>query len=333
MGVMVLIEERDGVIGSSSLEVLSEGLRVVGSEAAVSAIIIGNHLEASIRAIESYDIRIIYSCDYGSEQNYSPEVYRDFLLQAYALELPSVILLPGTDIGKDMAPRIAAHLKAGLATDCISIDVSNGVLKAERPIFGGKIIQKVRIATNPVVATLKRNTFKRSDFGSSPDGKANKPIVKRLQSDEKTSTKRSRVREIVHSNRKSLDVSEASIIVSGGRGMKGPGNYAILEELATAFGGAVGASRAAVDAGWRPHPDQIGQTGKTVSPELYVACGISGAIQHKVGMINSKCIVAINRDPNAPIFKFADYGIVGDLFQIIPALTQEVRKIKGGPLG
>ncbi len=328
MGLMVVLEQRDGVVRSSSLEILSEGLRLAASDTAVSAIIIGTLHEASIRTIESYDIQTIYLCD-ESDKDYSPENYRDFLLQAYALELPSVILLPGTDVGNDMAPRIAAHLDAGLATDCISIDVSDGALKAERPIFAGKIIQKVRIATNPAIATLKRNFFKGPNFTSRLEGKAKKPMVKRLQAAKETSTVRSTLREIVRSKRKSSDVTGASIIVSGGRGMKGPENYAILEELAAALSGAVGASRAAVDAGWRPHSDQIGQTGKTVSPELYVACGISGAIQHKVGMINSKCIVAINHDPNAPIFKFADYGIVGDLFQIIPALTEEVRKVKG----
>ncbi|HZY46347.1 MAG TPA: electron transfer flavoprotein subunit alpha/FixB family protein, partial [Candidatus Bathyarchaeia archaeon] len=201
-------------------------------------------------------------------------------------------------------------------------EIVNNDLVATRPAYAGKVLLKVKMGGSPKIATLRPNVFTAKE--SSP---ARNPSVESISFAKPNSG--ISVKEFVTHGAKKQDLTEASVIVSGGRGMGGPENYKILEELADVMGGVVGASRASVDAGWRPHSDQVGQTGRTVSPTLYIACGISGAIQHRVGMVNSKVIVAINKDPEAPIFGFADYGIVGDVFEVVPALTQEMRKYYG----
>ena len=253
---------------------------------------------------------------------FHPEYYRQIFLDAVKRTSPSTILIPATSTGKDLAPRVAVHLNTGVATECTGLDLENGELIATRPAYAGKVLLKVRITSNPKIATLRPNVFTAKE--KSPP---NKPSVVFLTYEKSVS--KMVVKEFVTHGSKKMDLTEASVIISGGRGMGGPQSYKILEELAEAMGGVVGASRASVDAGWRPHSDQVGQTGRTVSPTLYIACGISGAIQHRVGMINSKIIVAINKDPDAPIFSFADYGIVGDVFEIVPALTREMKKFYG----
>jgi len=202
------------------------------------------------------------------------------------------------------------------------LELENGKLVATRPAFAGKVLLRVKVNSSPSIATLRPNVFTAKEVVPSK-----KPMVEQIQFNQPDS--KMIVKEFVTQGAKKLDLTEASVIISGGRGMGGPQNYKILEELAEVMGGVVGASRASVDAGWRPHSDQVGQTGRTVSPTLYIACGISGAIQHRVGMINSKVIVAINKDPEAPIFGFADYGIVGDVFEVVPALTREMKAFHG----
>ena len=231
------------------------------------------------------------------------------------------VVFAATATGKDLAPRVAAKLGVGVAADLTDVAADSGGFLVTRPVYAGKALLKVRVTSLPAVLSLRPNVF-------TPDERAASVTPETLPV---TSSGRVRVREIKAAPAGTLDVAEAQVIISGGRGLKEPGNFKVLEELAHAFGGqaAVGASRAVVDAGWRAHADQVGQTGKTVSPSLYIAVGISGAIQHLAGMRTSKVIVAINKDKDAPIFKVADYGVVGDLFEIVPKLTEEIRKLHG----
>lgn len=219
--------------------------------------------------------------------------------------------------GKDLAGRLAARLDAGVAMDCVAINLENGQLTYTRPMFGGKVLAAVEIEGSPQIVAIRPNVMSIAE--ASRAGTIEKPAVD-------VGTVKAAVLEKSMETGDKIELTEADIVVSGGRGTGG--NFSAVEQLAAALGGAVGASRSAVDEGWRPHSDQVGQTGKVVSPTLYVACGISGAIQHLAGMSTSKYIVAINKDPEAPIFSKADFGIVGDLFQMVPAIAEEVKKIK-----
>ena len=231
------------------------------------------------------------------------------------------VVFAATASGRDLAPRVAAKLGVAVAADVTDLAVEGDTIVATRPVYAGKALQKVRVLGKPAVVSVRPNVFTATVQASQV-----KPETLSV-----ASPGRVVVREIKAAPAGMLDVAEAQIIISGGRGLKDPANFKVLEELAKAFGGraAVGASRAVVDAGWRAHADQVGQTGKTVSPSLYIAVGISGAIQHLAGMRTSKVIVAINKDKDAPIFKVADYGVVGDLFEIVPRLTEEIRKLHG----
>ena len=227
-------------------------------------------------------------------------------------------LFPATSQGKDLAPRVAARLDVPLATEATALDVSGGALTAVRPVYAGKAFARVRSDATPFLVSLRPNVFQ-------PKERAAAGAVETIQPE--LAPARTRVREFRAATGGALDVGEATIIVSGGRGLKDPSQWGILEQLREALGDgcALGASRAVVDAGWRPHGEQVGQTGKTVAPKLYFAIGISGAIQHLAGMRTSGTIVAVNKDPDAPIFKVADYGIVGDLFEVVPKLAEEIR--------
>jgi len=208
--------------------------------------------------------------------------------------------------------------------DCTGLELDGGTLRAIRPVYAGKAIQTLKIGAAPFVASLRPNVF--PPLAPSGGGSAD---VEPLDTSEEQAAVKTVVKQVKPREGGKIELTEADVIVSGGRGMKDPSNFHLVEELAEALGAAVGASRAVVDAGWRPHAEQVGQTGKTVSPGLYFACGISGAIQHLAGMSTSKCIVAVNKDPEAPIFKVADYGIVGDALEVLPALTEEIRKLEG----
>ncbi len=248
---------------------------------------------------------------------YATEAYARALAQAIADAKPSVVLVPFTAMGKDLAPRVAARVGAGLASDCVGLSVSGGKLVARRPLYAGKAYATVEWAGEPQMATLRPNVF---PLGT-PDASRKAEVVKASVD----ASSRAKVVAVRATAQGKVQLTEAQIIVSGGRGLKGPEHFPLVEALAEAMGAAVGASRAVVDAGWVDHQMQVGQTGKTVSPSLYVACGISGAIQHLAGMSSSKVIVAINKDADAPIFKVADYGILGDVFELLPKLTEAAK--------
>jgi electron transfer flavoprotein alpha subunit len=246
------------------------------------------------------------------------------LTQAIAASNPAVVLIPGTTAGHDYAPLAAARLGVGLAADCVSISVENGAVAAMRPVLAGRALSRITFSgSGPVMATVRSGSFQKAEPGVTD------PVVEPLDVTFTPDDLRVSLVETVPKGTGGSRLDSADVVVSGGRGLKEPARFDIVEELAEAFGAAVGATRAVVDAGWRPHHEQIGQTGRTVSPRLYIAVGISGAVQHNVGMQGSDYIVAINRDPDAPIFKFASFGIVGDLFEVVPAVTAEVRAAKG----
>jgi len=321
--VLVFAESFQSQFRKSAFEAATEGRRIaeiIGAEEWAFAI--GHSVKERAAELGKFGVEKVLVADEPSLALFHPDYYREIALQAIRESQASVVLLPATSAGRDLAPRLAVHLKTGVATDCTQLEIQNGDVVATRPAYAGKVLLKVRIVGSPKIATLRPNVFTAKEKAT-----AAVPEVKVLPF-EKPGSKMT-VKEFVAHGSKKADLTEASVIVSGGRGMGGPDNYKILEELAEAIGGVVGASRASVDAGWRPHSDQVGQTGRTVSPTIYIACGISGAIQHRVGMINSKVIVAINKDPDAPIFGFADYGIVGDVFQVVPALTRELRNFYG----
>jgi electron transfer flavoprotein alpha subunit len=268
-----------------------------------------------------YGASKVYVLENSLLAQYSASSYSLALVSLIEEIKPEIILFPATSMGKDLAPRLAAKLGVGLATDCISTACKDGKLEVVRPIFAGKVLATVSLKSSPQIASLRPNVFPLLEAGAEKGEVVKKEVV--IPEDQV----KGQVAEILREEGAELDVTEADIVVSGGRGMKGPENFDLLRELTSILPhSAVGASRSAVDAGWIDHQYQVGQTGKTVSPNLYMAFGISGAIQHLAGMSSSKYIVAVNKDPEASIFKVADFGIVGDLFQVIPHLKEELKK-------
>jgi len=326
MSVLVFVECRDGHVRGSSLEAVSEarGLADAGSLGEVIAVVVGHGVE-SPGSLGSYGADKVWLADKDLFARYQPEGYAESVAQACLRAEPALVLFAASGLGKDLAPRVAARLSAGLASDCTALEWKDGSLLATRPVYAGKATQKVRLATRPAMASLRPRAFTANE--SRPGKQA---TVEPLEFEFDPSSARVKVVEVGAAEGGKVDLTEAEIIVSGGRGLRGPENFHLIEKLAEALGACVGASRAVVDAGWRPHAEQVGQTGKTVSPKLYVAVGISGAIQHLAGMSSARCIVAINKDPDAPIFKIADYGIVGDAFEVVPALTEALKGLRVG---
>jgi electron transfer flavoprotein alpha subunit len=322
-GILVFVEERQGAVKKPSLEALGAARKLADTlNEAVTALCIGAE-DPSVQ-LSQFGADKILRAKHSALDVYSPEGYAATVVQVAQKIQPRIILGSATAMGRDFLPRAAARLRVGLAQDCIDAQtVEGGTLECTRPIFAGKAYARVRLPFSPSMATLRPNVFSLGQPDASRNAE-NEEFAPQLAPEQI----RARATSIQSSAGQKIELTEAGIIVSGGRGMKGPENFPILQELADALGGALGASRAAVDAGWIDHQHQVGQTGKTVSPTLYIACGISGAIQHLAGMSTSKYIVAVNKDPEAPIFKVADYGIVGDLFAVVPALTEEVKKLK-----
>ena len=277
--------------------------------------------EAGLKQLGEWGAKRVLLVENAGLAPYRGEVWAPVLAELVQKESPQAVFGAVTTRQREAMARLAARLGAGLAADVVALAVEDGKLIATRPIYAGKLLAKMTWAKAPWVATLRPNVFKPAESQAGKSAAVEKPSVKIPAARMKLVERREEVSTGLP------ELTEAEIVISGGRGMKGPENYVILEAMGKVIGAAVGASRAAVDAGWRPHRFQIGQTGRTISPKLYLGFGVSGAIQHLAGMRTSKIIVAVNKDPEAPIFKIADYGIVADLFEVVPALTEEFKRL------
>ena len=320
-GIWVFIEQKNGRVQSVSYELLGKANELAKKlNCQVSGVLIGNKLEDQLDELIFCGADNIYLVEAPELTNFQDEPYTNILVELVKKYKPEILLCGATNIGRSLISRVAINIKAGLTADCTGLDIDpdKKILLQTRPAFGGNIMATI-ISPNyrPQMATVRHKVF----APLAADKKRKGKIIKE-SFDQRLYVSRTKLLDIIEEIESTVNLSEADIIVSGGRGMGGPENFKLLEGLAHVLGAAVGSSRAAVDAGWMPYSHQVGQTGRTVGPKIYFACGISGQIQHLVGMQSSKIIVAINKDPEAPIFKVATYGIVGDLFQVIPALTQ-----------
>jgi electron transfer flavoprotein alpha subunit len=319
--VLVFAEQKQGRFRKAAFEAVSEGKRLAGALGTQAvAIVVGKGVKDAAGVLGKYGADRVLVADSDIFEYYDPEAFSRAVANAAREVDPQIILFTASSMGRDLAPNVAAKLGTGMASDVIKLEIADGRLQAVRPVYAGKARITLGFNKEPNVVTLRPKMFEAAETGAEVQPETLSPGVE-------PGDLRAAVKEMVAAAGAKMDLTEADIIVSGGRGMKGPENYGVIETLADVLGGTVGASRAAVDAGWRPHSDQVGQTGKTVSPTLYIACGISGAIQHLAGMSSSKCIVAINKDPDAPIFQVADFGIVGDLFEVVPVLAEELKKV------
>jgi electron transfer flavoprotein alpha subunit len=315
--VLVVTEAKAGNLRGVSLELLTAAQRIAeggeiiavafGSEAVHYAHVLGKHGANKVYIVGNQELDV-----------YTTDAYSQCLRQVIDEVEPGAILMPHTSIGKDLAPRIAARLGLGLISDVIDVQVEDEDVIFARPVFSGKAFEKKKVVSGIPFATVRPNNIQVAEINGTIEIVHFYAEIKDL---------RTIVKEVIRKTTGGVDLSEAKVVISGGRGVKSPEGFKMLQELAEVLGGAVGASRGACDADYCDYSLQIGQTGKVVTPDLYIACGISGAIQHLAGMSNSKVIVAINKDPEAPIFQIADYGIVGDLFEVVPLLAEEFKKV------
>lgn len=318
-GVLAIAEQVNGVFRKVTYEALSEGRRIAdGLGCSLSLAVLGSGIKSNSESLGKYGADRILVADDALLEEYMTDTYTNVIAGIVSNEKPCVIILGASSRGRDLSARLSARLDSSLAMDCISVRLDAGNVIVTRPMYGGKILAELTLEGEPRIIAIRPNSMKIAEsqkagavevITADAGVTALKFVEKKLETGK-------------------MELTEADVVVSGGRGMGGP-DYSSIENLAGLLGGAVGASRSAVDEGWRPHSDQVGQTGKVVSPNLYIACGISGAIQHLAGMSSSKVIVAINKDPEAPIFAKADYGVVGDLFEIVPLITEEIKKVKG----
>lgn len=324
--VWVFCEQKKGAIQPISFELLGEGRKLAKKLGAhLCAVILGSGIESKTNELASRGADKIYLVDSPNLKAYLDDPYTNVLVELVKEYKPEVLLCGATTIGRSLISRVAVRINAGLTADCTGLDIDERerLLLQTRPAFGGNIMATIITPNHrPQMATVRHKVMKEAEVDN-----AHKAEVIRKNYPDGILKSRTTLLDIVEEIEETVNLAEADIIVSGGRGLAGPENFSIVKELAKVLGGAVGASRSAVDAGWMPYSHQVGQTGKTVCPKLYIACGISGQIQHLIGMQSSKVIVAINKDPDAPIFKVATYGIVADLFEIVPALTKEFRKV------
>lgn len=318
-GVWIVAEQRDGALRKISFELASTARKLadqLGEE--VGAVLCGSGIEALAAELGKYGVDKVFVADSPALEPYTTGAHATAVAQAVKENDPSILLLGASAQGKDLSAALVGKLATGMATDCTDVKIADGRLLAVRPMYAGKCFGEVVVTGTPQMASLRPNVFTIVE---------NAKAAAVVKFDAGLGEAKTKVLEVQKEAAGKIDVAEANVIVSGGRGMKGAEGFGILEDLAGVLGAAVGASRAAVDAGWRVQADQVGQTGKVVSPNLYIACGISGAIQHLAGMSSSKYIVAINKDAEAPIYAKADYGVVDDLFKVVPALTGEVKKL------
>ncbi|MBN1298050.1 MAG: electron transfer flavoprotein subunit alpha [Actinobacteria bacterium] len=346
-GVMVFIEQHDGIIADVGYELLSEGRKLADIlKTALYGILLGHNLNENIGGIFDYGIDRLYIADNEIFKNNLDDVYSKLLVQAINKYKPDIFLGGATSFGRTLLPKVAAIIKTGLTADCtsLSIDEDKNILLQTRPTFGGNILATI-ITRNarPQMATVRPHVMEKcpvakteinEQIKNNHEIKKEKDFYKKYEDriefmdfDEGSFKTKYKLLSQEKETGQSINLTDYDVIVSGGRGIGGPDNFSLIKELADALGGVVGASRAAVDSNWISYPHQVGQTGKTVNPKIYIACGISGAIQHLAGMQTSDIIIAINKDPDAPIFKIANYGIVGDLFEIVPRL---IKRIKSG---
>ncbi len=318
--VLVFAEQVDGNFRKIAYETVSEGRRLADTIGeTVTAVVLGSGIEGIAGELGKYGADKILVGDDPALADYTTDAYTNVVFDVVKDNDPGILLLGASSHGKDLSARLAARLGVGLAMDCIALRLDGEKLIATRPMYGGKVLAEVALEGIPQMSAIRPNVMEIVDAARSGD-------VEMLGIN--IGAVKTRIVENKLEAASKVDLTEADVIVSGGRGMGGP-DFSVLEELARVLGGTVGASRSAVDEGWRPHSDQVGQTGKVVTPNLYIACGISGAIQHLAGMGSSKYIVAINKDPEAPIFKKADFGIVEDLFKAVPAIMAELKKLRG----
>jgi len=320
--ILVVAEVRDGAIKNVTFEMLGKAAALAGEmDGVAEAVLLGSGVADQADLLAQCGAAKIYVADDPALETYSSEGYTNVLSSIIQQIEPAAVFVAASATGKDVAPRLAARLGVGVESDCtdFALDGDRRLL-ITRPIYAGKIIATVKLKTTPQMATVRPNVL-----GAPEPDTSKTATVETVTVD--VGEVRAKVAGLLMAEGGEVPLTEAAIIVSGGRGVKGPEGFEPIRALARALGGSVGASRAAVDAGWIDHSHQVGQTGKTVTPNLYVACGISGAIQHLAGMKTSKVIVAINRDPEAPIFNYADYGIVGDLFTVVPLVEKEVEEL------
>lgn len=320
--VLIYAEIKAGKIKKSAFELASEGRKLADSLGGdLGAVLIGPGSEQFAAELAKFGVDTVYSIESPELENYNSEYFAQALTHLIDDTKPEIVLMSHTMQGKDLAPRTAAKLGSGVMSDCVSFRLEGSTLIGKRPMFAGKCFAEWSVSASPQIATARPNVLETAEVPKSG-------AITKVNFSVDTSRSTYSTKDLSLDTSGKVDLTEAEIIVSGGRGMGGP-DYTLLEEMAGIFGSraTVGASRAAVDAGWRKHSDQVGQTGKTVTPNLYIACGISGSIQHLAGMGSSKVIVAINKDPEAPIFTKADYGIVGDLFKIVPEFNKELKAI------
>lgn len=318
-GILAITEQVEGAFKNISFEVISSAKKIVEkSGGPLTAAVMGAGIEAISGQAAEYGADRILVADHEGLKDGLPDACVQAVAQLVALSDPAVVLIGATSLGKDIAARLSARLEAPLAMDCVDVRLDGEQLVATRPMYGGKVLADVSLSGSPAIvairpramdATAAQGAGEVEKVDVNLDGTALKLVEKHMETGK-------------------IELTEADVVVTGGRGMGGD-DFSIVEALANALGGAVGASRSAVDEGWRPVSDQVGQTGKVVAPNLYIACGVSGAIQHLAGMASSRVVVAINKDPEAPIFSKCDFGIVGDLFDVVPAITAEIEKLKG----
>ena len=320
-GICVIAEHKSNRITDGTFEAISAGRSIAKQlNTGVALLVLGNGLSTLSSNLSQSSADNVYLFDNPLLAQYTSDAYIGCLEPFIKQQKPSMLFIPSTCLGRDLAPKLAARLKTAYISDVSGIEISNSGILLSRPVYGGRLLSTVTCTgEKPWIITLRPRAFEKGD-ADSKNAKIESPAVNLSPKHIRTAIKG------IEQTQKGLGLTEADIIISGGRGMKGPENFKMLENLAKILGGVVGASGAAVDAGWMPHSAQVGQTGKVVSPKLYIACGISGAPQHLAGMSTSKCIVAINKDPDAPIFQWADYGIVGDLFEVVPMLIEEFKK-------
>ena len=326
-GVFIFVQQVDNKVTSVSYELIGKGKELAMElRTEVTAVLLGNKVDALCANLAKYGADNIIVMDDPALETYMTEPYVHALSEIIKAKKPEIVLIGATAIGRDIAPRVAARIHTGLTADCTKLDIDGETnnLMMTRPAFGGNIMATILCPNHrPQMATVRPGVMQRAEL------KENAPaVIEHFKLKDMASRVNIEIIDIIKKTAGKMDIQDAKILVSGGRGMGSPENVRLLEELAVALGGTISSSRAAVDAGWMEKDRQVGQTGKTVRSNLYIACGISGAIQHLAGMEESEIIIAINKDPGAPIFEVADYGIVGDATKILPLFTEQVKKIR-----